>query len=49
VKGAVLYDIQAQKEAGTPWAVLKNVEQLDIYHVANVKDCSGKDFSSGTL
>lgn len=49
VKGAILYDIQSEKADGTPWATLKNVQNLDLFHVQGVKDGSDQDFKSGTL
>ena len=38
VKGAVLYDIQAQKTAGASSLVLKNAEDITVYRFEKVKD-----------
>jgi polygalacturonase len=42
VKAAILYDIQAQKDAATPTILLKNSSGVTIYRVDNVKDQSLK-------
>lgn len=42
VKGAILYDIQSEKLSGTPWAVLKNVSNLDLKNVDGVMDLKEK-------
>jgi len=42
VKGAILYDIQAQKDSATPTIHLKNSSGVTIYRVDNVKDQSLK-------
>jgi polygalacturonase len=38
VKGAILYDIQAEKNSGTSSFILKNVEDIHISQTKNVKD-----------
>jgi hypothetical protein len=38
VKGAILYDIQAEKSAGVPYFLLRRVQGLNIYRMENVKD-----------
>ncbi len=38
VKGAILYDIQAEKSVGTSSFILKNVEDVRISQTKNVKD-----------
>lgn len=43
VKAAILYDIQSEKAIGTPWAVLKNVSNLDLKNVDGVKDLKEKN------
>jgi len=49
VKGATLYDIQAKKEARTPWAILKEVEHLNMFHVQGVENLENQNFKSGIL
>jgi polygalacturonase len=49
VKGAILYDIQAKKEARTPWAILKEVEHLNMFHVQGVENLENQNFKSGIL
>ncbi len=38
VKGAILYDIQAQKNIGASTFILKNVQDINISQTAGVKD-----------
>jgi len=38
VKGAILYDIQAEKSSGTSSFILKNVEDIHVSQTKNVKD-----------
>ena len=38
VKGAILYDIQAEKSSGTSSFILKNVEDIHVLQTKNVKD-----------
>jgi polygalacturonase len=38
VKGAIFYDIQAQKNADASYFILNNVSNVNIYRVENVKD-----------
>jgi len=38
VKGAIFYDIQAQKTSGTPYFMLKNISDFSVFHMDNVKD-----------
>jgi hypothetical protein len=38
VKGAILYDIQAEKSSDTSLFVLKNVEDIHVLQTKNVKD-----------
>lgn len=42
VKGATLYDIQAQKANNTPWGLLKNVTDLDLRNVKGIRDLNSK-------
>jgi polygalacturonase len=38
VKGAIIYDIQAQKTSGASYFMLKNVKDFSVYRMENVKD-----------
>jgi polygalacturonase len=38
VKGAILYDIQAQKNSGASHFILKNISDFSIFRMENVKD-----------
>jgi len=43
VKGAILYDIQAQKSADASFFMLKNVQDIDIQKVKGMKDVNIKN------
>jgi len=49
VKGAILYDIQSEKAAGTPWALLRDVQRLHVFHVQGVENLENKDFKAAKL
>jgi polygalacturonase len=49
LKGAILYDIQAQKEPRVPTMLLKNSSDVTIYRVDNVKDQSLKTADKKSL
>jgi len=49
VKGAILYDIQAQKSSNTPYLILKNVQDVDLQRVKGVKDANIKSADKKNL
>ena len=49
VKGAIVYDVQAQTDAGASTIVLQNSQDIDIQKVKGVKDAVIKNAQKKNL
>jgi len=49
VKGAILYDIQAEKKADASYFILKNVQDINLLEIKGVKDIYIKNINQKDL